>query len=283
MKRLTLILTTAAVIFGMMSCNKLKEPYIVESIVEESDTIPLTPDDIANFDGKTVVLLEDYTGVRCSNCPAAGEIALQLQEQNEGHLVILGVHPKTALQNPEGGLPDFRTDDGQEWNTYFNIPNYPQGLVNRVGGFLGPNEWASAVNNFIGTDAPVRLIIKSEYNNDSRELKLSIHSKFLQTVESDDVRLITCMMEDSIVGAQFIPGGVNANYTHRHVFRGTADGMTWGRVMSSAGSISEGSDFITNMKFTVDDNYNDDQFYIVAYISDNNTKEVLMAAEAKIK
>lgn len=283
MKRLTLILTTAAVIFGMMSCNKLKEPYIVESIVEESDTIPLTPNDIANFDGKTVVLLEDYTGVRCSNCPAAGEIALQLQEQNEGHLVILGVHPNTALQNPEGGLPDFRTNDGQEWNTYFNIPNYPQGLVNRVGGFLGPNEWASAVNNFIGTDAPVRLIIKSEYNNDSRELKLSIHSKFLQTVESDDVRLITCMMEDSIVGAQFIPGGVNANYTHRHVFRGTVDGMTWGRVMSSAGSISEGSDFITNMKFTVDDNYNDDQFYIVAYISDNNTKEVLMAAEAKIK
>ena len=87
----------------MMSCDKLKEPYIVESIVEESDTLSLTASDTVNFDGKRVTLLEDYTGVKCNNCPAAAEIAQQLQEQNEGHLVVLGVHPKTPLQSPAGG------------------------------------------------------------------------------------------------------------------------------------------------------------------------------------
>ena len=266
----------------MASCDKLKEPYIVESIVTESDTIPLVASDTINFDGKKVTLLEDYTGVKCNNCPEAGALALQLQEQNEGHLVVLGVHPKTALQNPAGGFPDFRTDDGNEWNTFFNISGYPNGLVNRTG-VLGPSEWTSAVNSTVGNDAPVRLIVKTEFDDGSRELKVSIHSKFLQSVASSDVRLTTCLMEDNIVGKQVTQNGINEEYVHRHVFRGTADGITWGRVLSSAESISAGRNFITNMKFILNDEYNADDFYIVAFISDNDTKEVLMAAETKIK
>ena len=282
MKRITIILASLAVVFAMASCDKLKEPYIIESIVTQSDTIPLVESDTANFDGKIVVLLEDYTGVKCNNCPEAGALALQLQEQNEGHLVVLGVHPKTALQNHAGGFPDFRTDDGNEWNTFFNISGYPNGLVNRTG-VLGPAEWSAAINYTIGGDAPVRLIVKTEFDDGSRELKISVHSKFLQNVESNDVRLTVCMMEDKIHGKQITPEGVDEDYVHRHVFRGTADGQTWGRVLSSAESISTGSNFVTNMKFTLSDEYNADEFYIVAFISDNNTKQVLMAAETKIK
>ena len=287
MKRITLLFASLAVIFAMASCDKLKEPYIIESNVTPSDTIPLVASDTANFDGKIVVLLEDYTGVKCTNCPAAAEIATNLQTQYGEHLVVLGVHPKTSYQNPAGGFPDFRTDDGNEWNNYFNIGAYPSGMVNRTG-VIGASEWTSAVNNVIGNDAPIRLIVKTEFNEETRELKLSIHSKFLIDVASNDVRLTTCMMENNIIGKQVVPISVNPlgyeeNYTHRHVFRGTADNETWGRVLSDTESISAGSNFITNMKFTVSEDYNADEFYIVAFISDNNTKQVLMAAEKKIK
>ena len=155
-------------------------------------------------------------------------------------------------------------------------------MVNRTG-VLGQAEWSAAVNSAIGGDAPVRLIVKTEYDDATRELKLSIHAKFLQNVASDDVRLTTCMMEDKIIGKQVTPTGLDENYVHRHVFRGTADNETWGRVLSDTESISAGSNFITNMKFTVSEDYNADEFYIVAFISDNSTKQVLMAAEAKIK
>ena len=287
MKRIQLLLAGMVIVFAMSSCNKLKEPYIIESIVSQSDTIALEAADTANFDGKVVVLLEDYTGVKCNNCPAAALIASQLQEQNEGHLVVLGVHPNNpgnaSQQSPSGGFPDFRTDDGKTWNDYFNITAYPNGTVNRTGGVFGAAQWVSAVDAIIGNDAPVRLIVKTEFDDATRELKLSIHSKFLQDVESDDVRLTICMMEDNIIGKQRTNDGIDENYVHRHVFRGTADGQTWGRVLSSAESIAEGSNFITNMKFKLSTDYDADEFYIVAFISDNNTKEVLMAAEAKIK
>lgn len=282
MKRITLVLAISAFIFGMMSCDKLKEPYIIEPIVQESDTIPLEAADTVNFDGKIVVLLEDYTGVKCVNCPAAAEIASNLQAQYGEHLVVLGVHPKSVLQNPAGGFPDFRTDEGNEWNNYFNISAYPTGTVNREAA-IGTASWASEVYDVIGNDAPVRLIIKSEYDDATRELKLSIHSKFLQNVESDDVHLTVCMMENNIIGKQVTPDGVVEDYVHRHVFRGTADGLTWGRLLSSAESISSGENFITNMKFNVDEEFNADEFYIVALITDHNTREVLMAAENKIK
>ncbi len=284
MKRITLLLATAAIVLAMMSCDKLKEPYIVEAIYEESDTLELTAADTANFDGKRVTLLEDYTGVKCNNCPAAAEIAQQLQEQYGSHLVVLGVHPKTPLQNPAGGFPDFRTDDGHEWNTDFNIGAYPSGLVNRTGGVLGAAQWTTAVNSYMGAEAPVRLIVKTNYFDSDRTLQISVHSKFLQTIESNNVRLTICMMEDNIVGKQTTPDGVIEDYNHRHVFRGTADGQTWGRVLNGDGeNITVGTNIITNMKFTVSDEYNAENFYIVAFISDYNTDEVLMAAETKIK
>ena len=286
MKRITIILASLAVVFAMASCDKLKEPYIIESEVIISDTnyIDLTYADTANFDGKVVVLLEDYTGVKCNNCPEAGALALQLQEQNEGHLIILGVHPKSALQNPYGGFPDFRTEVGNDWNNYFNIGAYPNGLVNRTGGVLGSAQWSAAVGEIIGNEAPVRLIVKTGFDDATRELKLSIYAKFLQALEGSDIRLTTCLMEDSIVGKQVTSDGIDENYMHRHVFRGVADGQTWGRMLDpQAGNIEAGSNYVTNMKLTLSEDYNADQFYIVAFISNNDTKEVLMAAEAKIK
>ena len=159
-------------------------------------------------------------------------------------------------------------------------------MVNRTGGVLGSAQWTSAVNNIIGNDAPVRLIVKTEFDDATRELKVSIHSKFLIDVASNDVRLTTCMMEDKIVGKQVTPNGVDENYVHRHVFRGTADGLTWGsKLGGNAARIEAGRNFVTNMKFKLSDEYNAEEFYIVAFISDFNTstKEILMAAETKIK
>lgn len=288
MKKISVIFASLAVVFAMTSCDKMEEPYFNEPSVSESDTIKLEASDTVNFDGKVVVLLEDYTGIKCVNCPNAAVIANELEELNEGHLVVLGVHPRTSFQDPgnSGLFPDFRTDDGETWRTNLGIGSaFPSGLVNRTGGVLTQASWTSAVGEIIGSDAPVRLIIKSAYDDATRELRLSIHSKFLQPVESNDLRLTICMMEDSITGRQVTPSGLDTAYVHRHVFRGTADGLAWGRMLDpQAGPIIEaGRNFITNIKFNLSENYNDEQFYIVAFINDNNTNRVLMSAKKKIK
>lgn len=284
MKRLTFIIASWAIVFAMASCDKLNEPYFTESPIQISDTIQLDPDDYTSFDGKIVVLLEDFTGVKCVNCPNAAAIANDLSEQYEGHIVVLGVHPDSPFtyQNPEGGFPDFRTADGEVWRQQFGIESFPNGLINRANP-LPETGWASAVANVIDNDAPAMLVVKSAYDDATRELKLSIHTIF-HTDVSGDIRLTTCIMEDKLIGKQVTSSGVNNEYVHRHVFRGTADNIAWGRVMDDElETIPAESYYVTNMKFTLNSDYNDEEVYIVAFISNNDTKQVLMAAEKKIK
>lgn len=279
-----------AIVFAMTSCDKLKEPYFIEPIAVVSDTIPLEASDTLGFDGKKVVILEDYTGVRCNNCPAAAELAAQLQKQYEPHLIVMGVHPKGVLQMPNGGFPDFRTDIGNEWNNYFNISSYPNGTVNRSRA-IGSPEWANAVAAELGegsNDAYIRLIVKTKYDEATRELSVTTHSKVLLDIPSE-VTLTTCIMEDSIVGKQIKQTGIDTAYMHRHVFRGTADGTTWGSAISdnpseiSGDVITAGSNFIRTMKFTIDEAFNADQLYIVAFISRSDNHYVFQATERKIK
>ena len=277
MNKIITAIAGAAIVFAMSSCDKLDEPYFIEPVV--SDTIPLTKDDTINFDGKIVVLLEDYTGVKCNNCPAAGEIALQLQEKYGHQLIVLGVHPKGALQNPAGGFPDFRTDDGNEWNNAFNIGAYPNGLVNR-GEVVGSAKWAEKVEKAVACEAPARIIVKTKYNDANRELKLSIHTKILTDLPKSNLTI--CMMEDNILGKQATPTTHDPAYMHRHVFRGTADGATWGRSLNE-GNLEAGMNFITNFKFNLDEKYNAEEFYIVAFLADESSRKVYMAAESKIK
>jgi len=290
MKKISTILAGAAVVFAMTSCDKLKEPYFIEPIVVKSDTIPLTAEDTLSFDGKKVVILEDYTGVKCNNCPAAAELAAQLQEQYEPHLIVMGVHPKGSLQNPAGGFPDFRTDIGNEWNNYFNIASYPNGTVNRQKA-VGSPDWANAVAAELAEgsdDAYIRLIVKTRYDEATRELNVTTHAKTLIDLPSA-LTLTTCIMEDNIKGKQVKPTGIDTAYVHRHVFRGTADGTTWGSAISdnpseiSSDIITAGSNFIRTMKFTVDETFNADQLYIVAFISRSDNHYVFQAAEKKVK
>ena len=287
MKRTTIIFAMTAIILGMLSCDKLKEPYFTEPIVQQSDTIALEAADTANFDGKVVALLEDFTGVKCQNCPNAAEVANNLQAQYGESVVILGVHPNSGFtyQDPSGGFPDFRTVDGEVWREQYGIQSFPNGLVNRTGGVQGHASWPASVAASIAKDTPARLIVKTEFNDATRELKVSVHTLILQDIASHDVRLTVCMMEDNIIGKQIGSSGLINEYTHRHVFRGTADGLAWGKPLDMTGPdvMEAGRRFVTNMKFTVSDDYNADEFYIVAFISDNLTKEVLMAAERKIK
>lgn len=287
MKKISLLITSIIVVLMVSSCDKLDAPYYVKTLKIKGDTIPLTPDDTNYFDGKKVLLLEDFTGVKCPNCPNASMEASNLLIQHEGHLIVLSVHPFDVLQHPGGGFPDFRTQDGTKWKEFFNVGSYPCGTVNGEK-LIEYTQWSSSVAEAQG-DADIRMIIKTEYNDAKRELNVTTHSKFLKGVD-EKLNLTTCFMEDSIIGMQKLPNGsIDSFYMHRHVFRGTADGLTWGGAISDNSGeiegdvIEEGRNFIRTMKFTVDSTFNADQLYIVSFISREDDHVIIQAAEKKIK
>ena len=77
------------------------------------------------------------------------------------------------------------------------------------------------------------------------------------------------------------PEGDDLNYVHRHVFRKTINGA-WGEEINTTAIAPE--EVITkSYTTTLDAAYNADNCYIIAYVSNSNTKEVLQVIEKKIK
>lgn len=224
------------------------------------------------------VLLEDYTGVRCINCPAAAQVAHDLQEEYPGRLIVLGVHAGYLAQ-PVGSFPNFTTEEGDEWYSFFGFDVNPIGTVNRIpySGNIGVNsgQWGSAVIAELDKDPVVAIKIFNTYNPDTRALNVQVNMRELVNI-GDDLSLVVCLMEDNIVGKQMTTSGLVEDYVHRHVFRKSLNGA-WGDIVSiDANGITSQYDVL------VDEAFDASNCYIIAYVYSNSDKSILQVEEAKI-
>lgn len=259
----------AAVVLMMVSCSKVKEPFLKETTVE----------------GNRVVLLEDYTGVRCVNCPGAHEIAEELLTRFPNNLVMMSIHAGDQA-NPQTNWPNFTTEAGNTWyyNT-FNFDHNPIGTVNRTrnvnGGYgFEDGAWGTKVAEEVAKEQEASLSIATTYNETSRELSVTLNTCFLKEIEGD-FYIFAGLLEDSIQGRQLTPSGLNQNYWHRNVFRTPING-TWGQSLFN-GLTEINQEFVTNLSIAVDTNYREDRCYVVSYIYDNGDKHVIQAGKARIK
>lgn len=277
MKKLSFIIAMAFLMMGVVACDIIEEPYKKENNGGGGNTgggeTP-DPEQVVKH-----VLLEDYTGVLCNNCPAAGQLALDIQERYDHKVVVLGVHAGDMAAFPP---LDFRTPEGEEWWNFFSFQQNPVGTINRKivnGGYAFDSpSWEDAVAEAIQEEATVDMNAEVSYNDENRELKVDVVSKFL-TEMPDTYTLTVCIMEDSIVGMQ---QGQSPNYVHRHVFRGTIDNKAWGTVLNQT-AVAPEEEFTNSYTATLNETFNADQCYIIAYVANEGTKEVLQVVEKKIK
>ena len=294
MKKILSILAVSFLMMGMVACDIIDEQDYIkggnggttppEQPGDPGD--PVDPGETSEFTTAKCVLLEDYTGVRCNNCPAAGEIALGIQKQYGHSVVVLGVH-SGFLSAPIGGYPNFKTTEGDAWYNFFGFDSNPIGTVNRKlngGVYAFPStEWADAVATTLQEESAVGMASNVEYDEATRNLKVDVTSKALVELP-DTYSLTVCIMEDSIVGKQLLPeseGGIVEDYVHRHVFRKTLNGA-WGEELNTTALAPE-DQIKKSYSVTLDETYNADQCYVIAYVANTDTKEVLQVIEKKIK
>lgn len=282
MKKLSYIIATAFLMFGFAACDVVEEPYKKDNNSggngggEEPN-----PEVVVKH-----VLLEDYTGVACVNCPAAGQLALDIQERYNHQVIVLGVHAgsMTSLPPTMPSYIDFTTPEGTEWYTNLGLDVNPIGTINRKlnGSTYGYNspDWEDKVASTLQEEALLEMSADIEYNEANRNLKVDVKSEFLAELP-DTYSLTVCIMEDSIVGMQVTPQGNNPDYVHRHVFRTTMNGA-WGEEINTE-AIAPEQEIVKSYTATLNEAYNADQCYIIAYVSNSETKEILQVVEKKIK
>lgn len=287
MKNLILFAIGAVTLFS--SCDVLEGPFD-EKVVVDTTAGP-----------KRKILLEDFTGHTCGNCPCAAYEALRLDTAFEGRIIIVASHVGFFAEPYLNGTKfrtDFRTPAGTEVNDYFQIDaqGLPQGMVNRTeynsARVLSSTAWSSAVSPFV-TDTnlskhPVATInISASYNAANRNASIEVNAKYLSNGNSNH-QLVVYVVEDSIINWQKFYascGGVDkdvSNYVHRHMLRGAVN-STWGDALYTTNAIiPTGTNINKSYTQTLDPTWDEKHIYFVAFIQDNVTKEVVQVEEVKL-
>lgn len=239
------------------------------------------------------VLLEDFTGVKCQNCPAAHDVASTISAANPGRVVVSALHAwyQTQFTNPiPGDYPDFR-DSASDYIMIQLLDNpngLPNGSVNRKHFNLEPKryifytKWTSYVNQELALSTPINIEITNVYNATTRELTAVVKMECTADV-SDDVFLSVGITENKIIGKQLfpLPAGTNTAYEHNHVLRKMLTSNNGIKINSSAIKLDAKKVVIRAFKYTLPLTWDVNNCNVISILN-NSTTDVIQCAEKKI-
>ena len=267
----------------LTACDVVKEPV--------PPGIPVT-----GGNGEEVrrrVLLEDFTGHRCNNCPAAASTAHDLQELYGEDVVVVGVHVTEDFAAPEPGpngsyTTDFRTPAGNAYEQAFNIFWLPAGMVNRkefnASQLLSHTAWPTAVSEMIGLPASFDILFSSiEHDANSNTLDATVKVAVLQPV-AGEYALTVYLTEDHVIDWQYDAQAADPNvpnYDHRHVLRTNLNGP-WGDQVIASSAVPGDTLELSFTNVPLQPEWNISNCALVGYIHATSTNEVFQVTEQKI-
>ena len=210
---------------------------------------------------KRVVLLEDFTGQRCTNCPKANDVIEQLQEAYGEALVAVGLHGGPLSFAGSAKAVGLKTATADEYYNHWNLEYQPIGLVNRQAPVNYP-EWDADVRMELTKPALLRL----EGTAVLADNIVTIQVNAAGTVGTVTGKLQVWLIEDNIKALQLMPDGTaNQEYIHNHVFRTAVNG-TWGEDIR----IEEGETEHRTMTLPLEQDWNPNELSIVAFVYNDN-------------
>jgi hypothetical protein len=310
MKKLLFI---TAIFLAFYSCDKIRypnqRPPAVYNCVDSLTRVTKNNFTISNT---RKVLLEDFTGHLCPNCPGAADIAEHLLETHGNRLVVIANHVTTTYARPRGDSlykEDFRNPISNEWDspTNFAISNsgLPNGMVNRMKPFAqGQSAWSSLVSTALNKPQVARLDVSTAYDTKSHYLTVKVKTTFLTSL-SNNVNLVIALTQDSIVSdqqdnspppdAEIDPEDPirRLNYRFDHIVFGSMNGA-WGNQVKAAPIAANDTATINNECFLLEKCFfksetkpsvclNDRHVNVVAFIYDTDSKEILQVEKVKIR
>jgi thiol-disulfide isomerase/thioredoxin len=279
MKLRTILFSLIALVFAWQACDKIDSPYKTPTsgIIDTVDEV------------KKVILIEEFTGQRCPNCPEMAVAIKSLKETFGDKVVVVAIHAGFfAVPFGETFSTDYRTPAGNELDQFFSIGStgYPKGLVNRTGYTSGTyrlisSELAGRVVELLEGDTLANIEINHNYSIGSKNLTLEINVSALAPLQKN-LLLSVFITEDNIVSPQQDDTNIVTDYVHKHVLRTSLNG-TWGDQISDGSAFDPGTSIKRNYQTTLSADWNDENCNIVAFVYDGDTKEVLQTVEVKIR
>lgn len=241
------------------------------SNIDEGDRFievnPVNPEEVGR-----AILIEDFTGQRCVNCPTGTEIINGIVEAyGEDNVIAVGIHSGPLGFAGNSKTPGLMTDTGNEYYTRWDKENkmgQPWVIFNRK---TSPDSqyynWAAQVSTIISEKANLSVNIANAYDADKRTLTTTVGADGVNGTVNG--KLQVWIVEDGVPALQMMPdGSANKEYVHNHVFRAAVNG-TWGEDVT----VKEGETTTKQYSYVLPEAWNTDNIAVVAFVYNDSGVE----------
>lgn len=241
---------------------------------------------------KRNVLIEDFTGFRCGNCPPAGIEAERLMEENEGRVFAMAIHVGYLSVPTADHTYDFRTLVGNDIDEFFGMSSIgtPLGLVNRSDyndNFrLVYGDWANAVDEQLKQTSDISISMKSDYN-DANSVISVIPELIFYGEQKQSYKFNIFITESKIIEYQKWYGNNPEDiedFEHNHVLRDAFYGA-WGTPVYELFT-GQGDTLAAECDFTIPANvdWKPENINLIGVVMDSdNDYEIIQVEEIHLK
>lgn len=208
------------------------------------------------------VVLEEYTGVNCGNCPAGHKIGNDIASANPGRVVLINIHQGSFAN----GTPNYKTTFGDALANQTGLTGYPSGTVNRkvfTGSVtaLNRSEWTASANTVKNESSFVNVAAQAQIDVATRILTVTVEAYYTGEADNNFNLLNVALLQNNVLGPQ---AGMTANptqvsngqYNHMHMLRHLLTGQ-WGDTLKvESGNIPTGTFFTKTYTYTLPDYLN---------------------------
>jgi hypothetical protein len=238
------------------------------------------------------VVLEEYTGYKCTYCPDGHKIAKQLKADNPGKVFLVNIHAGGYAVPSSSADLDLRISEGELLATSSGLGGYPAGSINRNKTPWASNrvDWATETSGILAQSSPVNVYVKSDFNFDTRELTTEVEVYYTANSTVSTNRLNIWLTQDHILGPQ--TGGTTYNpsnfenglYIHDHVLRSFITTNLYGDTIKNTQS---GSYFNKVYKTILPESVKNvplliSRLNVIAFVAETNNK-ILSAYETAVE
>lgn len=213
------------------------------------------------------VLVEDFTGQRCVNCPSMTE-ALAKYADNYGHdKVIVVAHHSGSFSNVPASWNKLRSEESQQYFKSFNVLSQPAVVINHGGPIINiESELGKPLANALSAKTPVT--IEGKASIEDSNIKVDAKLTTLENISNTSV--MVWVLENNIKATQLLGDNtIDSEYIHNHVFRKSITPLEGEVIGNMVADVS----VERNYSVALDENWDNENLEIVIVAMKNDIVE----------
>jgi hypothetical protein len=212
---------------------------------------------------KKYVLIEHFTNSNCSTCGAKNPAFYTLINQYPNDIHHLSIHPPIPYSSC--ALYQANMTENSARTTYYGVFGTPSIALNgELQPITTPLLTTVTLQNYLGETSPLWLEVTESGSGSARTATVKAHS--LGSIPAGNYKLYIALAEKTLNYQ-----GTNSETVHHDVFRKMLPDIN-GTVFNPAAS---GQSMEFNFNFNIASGWNANEIYVVAWVQNTATKEVL--------